>query len=947
MDDDGGDIRVRVDPGASHYHAGETAVFTISFTNTRSAPTPQTPRAGLSRTASEVQMGVYGRTRGHRRAISSVSEAKMARPPTSPGLRRPTPPAIPKYVPSALALSASPQPSTPRQGLIGFKKQANGEPRLHSLSVSITSHDAFRELVHTGEVMAVNGSGTPTTPVGSRRESTAFFLHRKLIFSIASLPTRSRTSAGIPLSHPHARKQSAALDGAFPSVSSLAHRLPATPSISTFSTSLAPITESSSSDPLVPSPLGPGRDYRASLGLGPGRRASTPSLSVQAPTPPHASPSTPYNFYPDADTPSPVTPHNEYSAVILLAHAQLTGTLSLDPPSAALAASWRAAEAGTGRRVVGGGRVGIGVSHPRTRPRAASGVGAWLGLASGSSTDLGGAGVRAALGLGGLVSAGSSTASLASAPPDSPATRPLNGSVSRRRGHQRATSMASFIPGMASISALLSPFGEDLPNEGPGKDILASGGTVSGPAAADGMGPSATIEEGVYPVLETQPSVLAVDLALQPGETRSYIYTISLPTALPPSFRGKYFRLTYHLVVGTTRPDTHPDAGQIRRVIRVPIRMYNHVAVGQVPRPYDLMWPLARRREGAMLVGGVEEGKSRGLKEERGNPLVHLPTNSTPSNKGKITRRELEAYAKRLLAANPGALSNGMSKLQLQLPNGPATNTYEDDEGADMSCRDAVEVVTRHSKKVSFDIAKDGQTVAVVTFVKAAYRLGETVLGAIEFNDTSLEGRVLKYSATLESTESLALHTPAPQTRKHAEHHAALALGTQRAAFSLDIPSDGAPSFALVLKPSELTGKGLPNGHGALQNGLAARGIKSIGTVEGGLRWRIRMALVVCMSSRARHVVRDGPGNEWGDAWRATRELAPLGPVSDLNASAAGGESWGAFFGRWTGEEGAEGAPEGEEKWTKLKLETLECELPITVFPGSTAYQPSGFDTWA
>ncbi|KAG8682664.1 hypothetical protein FRC08_014818, partial [Ceratobasidium sp. 394] len=447
--------------------------------------------------------------------------------------------------------------------------------------------------------------------------------------------------------------------------------------------------------------------------------------------------------------------------------------------------------------------------------------------------------------------------------------------------------MASFIPGMASISALLSPFAEDAPNEGSGKDMVPNGGTVNGSAAADGMGPSATVEEGVYPVLETQPSVLAVDLALQPGETRSYTYSISLPAALPPSFRGKYFRLTYHLVVGTTRPDTHPDAGQIRRVIRVPIRMYTHVAVGQVPRPYDLMWPLARRREGAMLVGRVEEGKSGGLKE-RDSPLAHPSTNPISPDKGKITRGELEAYAKRLLATTPGAITNGMSKLQLQSPGGLAANTYEDDEGTDMSCRDAVEVVTRHSKKVSFDIAKDGQTVAVVTFVKAAYRLGETVLGAIEFNDTSLEGRVLKYSAILESTESLALHTPAPQTRKYAEHHASLALGTQRAAFSLDIPSDGAPSFALVLKPNEPNGKGLPNGHGALQNGLAARGIKNLGTVEGGLQWRVRMALVVCMSSGARHVVRDGPGNEWGDPWRAAGELAPLGPASDPNASAAG-----------------------------------------------------------
>lgn len=40
---------------------------------------------------------------------------------------------------------------------------------------------------------------------------------------------------------------------------------------------------------------------------------------------------------------------------------------------------------------------------------------------------------------------------------------------------------------------------------------------------------------------------------------------------------------------------------------------YGLDVVGRAPRPYDLMWPLAKRREGAMLVGRVEEGKTIGL----------------------------------------------------------------------------------------------------------------------------------------------------------------------------------------------------------------------------------------------------------------------------------------------------------------------------------------------
>ncbi|CAE6472273.1 unnamed protein product, partial [Rhizoctonia solani] len=274
--------------------------------------------------------------------------------------------------------------------------------------------------------------------------------------------------------------------------------------------------------------------------------------------------------------------------------------------------------------------------------------------------------------------------------------------------------------------------------------------------------------------------------------------------------------------------------------------MYNYVSVGQIPRPYDLMWPIARRREGSMLVGSVEDSKVPPAGPGKARPIASQPL----AEKNKITRSGLESYARKLLIeSNPNALAAELSKMRIS----PGGMRNDDDETGNMSCRDAVEVVTRHSKKVSYDIAKDGKTVAVITFVKASYRLGETILGAIEFNTPNMEGQVLKYSATLESTESFALHTPAPQTRKHAEHHVAYASGAQRAAFSLDIPSDGTPTF--VLRAGETAGRG----------------------VEGGLQWRVRMALVVCMvpSARARYLELDGPANDWGQAWRACGDAAP------------------------------------------------------------------------
>ena len=45
---------------------------------------------------------------------------------------------------------------------------------------------------------------------------------------------------------------------------------------------------------------------------------------------------------------------------------------------------------------------------------------------------------------------------------------------------------------------------------------------------------------------------------------------------------------------------------------------------------------------------------------------------------------------------------------------------------------------------VSYDVSKDGEKVAVLTFVKSAYRLGETVLGVVELNEGQCRSKVLK-----------------------------------------------------------------------------------------------------------------------------------------------------------------------------------------------------------
>lgn len=60
-------------------------------------------------------------------------------------------------------------------------------------------------------------------------------------------------------------------------------------------------------------------------------------------------------------------------------------------------------------------------------------------------------------------------------------------------------------------------------------------------------------------------------------------YTIKLPENLPPTYKGKALKFSYELVVGTCRAGPAGGSGavsanSISRVMKVPIRIYNHVS---------------------------------------------------------------------------------------------------------------------------------------------------------------------------------------------------------------------------------------------------------------------------------------------------------------------------------------------------------------------------------
>ena len=89
-------------------------------------------------------------------------------------------------------------------------------------------------------------------------------------------------------------------------------------------------------------------------------------------------------------------------------------------------------------------------------------------------------------------------------------------------------------------------------------------------------------------------------------------YNLSLPKNLPPTFKGRTFRFSYEFTIGVCRAGASlgNSSANHSRVMKIPVRVYNHVngqqglrrrcfvtdtffcSVMDPPSPYDLLWPV-------------------------------------------------------------------------------------------------------------------------------------------------------------------------------------------------------------------------------------------------------------------------------------------------------------------------------------------------------------------
>jgi len=365
-----------------------------------------------------------------------------------------------------------------------------------------------------------------------------------------------------------------------------------------------------------------------------------------------------------------------------------------------------------------------------------------------------------------------------------------------------------------------------------------------------------------------------------------------------------------------------------------------------VPRPYDLLWPVGRRGLSMETAPRVVDGSPKGVMRDMSQPYGDSRSSD-----------DLREYGKRLLATFPGPDATGAGRIKVPPEmisplQADFERERESDGGALTGCREAVEILTRNPKKVSYDVNKDGVKVAVLTFTKSAYRLGETVLGVVELNERHGRSRVLSLSAMLESQETLPSQIASAgnlrhMRRVHAEHHASLVSSVLRTTFALDIPSDASPAFRVELGDS---------GHGTSAS-------------AGGLHWRVRLSLLVAVATESspvdsdgalfKQLAQDGTGGEWGMSYGAYPSIAPKERLEKDEPTVQPSSTWAQFLvtsllgsgereyhdGDEEEEErdgdgdGSEAKEIEETEWRDVAVETVECEVPITVWPGNTAFK--------
>ncbi|KAF2745780.1 Rgp1-domain-containing protein [Sporormia fimetaria CBS 119925] len=292
------------------------------------------------------------------------------------------------------------------------------------------------------------------------------------------------------------------------------------------------------------------------------------------------------------------------------------------------------------------------------------------------------------------------------------------------------------------------------------------------------------------PLITTPQSILFVDLKLAPGESRSYSYSFSLPKGLPPTYKGRSIKVTYHLTIGTQRPGSARDQ-QVRHV-DVPFRVFSSVNSRGEILGHDLMSPYIILRDQARTssIGSGNGGKGTPPKAFHQDRKVE-----------ESTYKDFMDYVDNLLERPRQNSSMGLLSPTEAFPgrSSVAEEPQTMKEAIDLSILRS-NVFGANQSANRFEIARSGKRVAVISMARPAYKLGETIPVVIDLTNVDIPCYYVHVS--LETSEkvdpAIALRSNASIYRVTKKVHASFsenALFAQRLSFSPTIPPNSTPEF--------------------------------------------------------------------------------------------------------------------------------------------------------
>lgn len=226
------------------------------------------------------------------------------------------------------------------------------------------------------------------------------------------------------------------------------------------------------------------------------------------------------------------------------------------------------------------------------------------------------------------------------------------------------------------------------------------------------------------PILSTPATILLASEKILPGDDVQKSFSLEIPLHLPPSHRGRLFRIHYNIVITfTASPFDTP------RVLNIPFRVFQTLDRQGCSYIYDFLDPLIILRDPFTVSNLV-------LSRNQHEDLFH--------SSSEMTKDDFILYVTELLKQSQQGLPH-------RSPSSPGLNKESNGmfpviPDAKLNPRDTIELIRQRgylnmnpeSKALKYNISHFGKHIAFLHLSKSVFRIGDVITGTLDFLGSAL-----------------------------------------------------------------------------------------------------------------------------------------------------------------------------------------------------------------